>query len=110
AHEVGDRDVEVLGGDDGGVQQDAADGVAHRAGLGRGHALEHLDVEQVPDPAPLGEEVGEGDVVEVVRGHAEADGAGELGAQGPLDEPQVVGDDVGLRRVGRLGPAVDLGL
>src|SRR5690606_7964167 len=64
AHEVGDGDVEVLGGDDGGVEEDGAHRVLHGPCLGGGHALEHLDVEHGAHAAPLGEEVGQGDVVE----------------------------------------------
>ena len=107
AHEVGDRGVEVLGGDDRRVEDDRADVVAHGAGLRGRHPLQHLDVQGLADPAGLREQVRARDVVEVVRGDTDAHpGVDGVGAQRPLDAAQVVGVDAPLRRVGRLLPAV----
>lgn len=109
ADEVADRDVEVLGRDDGGVEEHGADGLLDGARLRGRHALEHLDVEGVGHASLLREEVGGGDVEEVVardtdadRGGAAVDRGGGVLAQGALDAAQVVGVDLGLRVVGGL--------
>ena len=54
--------------------------------------------------------MGPGHVEEVVAGEADAHGLGVPGAQRPVDAALVVGVDLGLGGVGRLGPAVNLGL
>ena len=80
-HQVGDGDVEVVPRDDRRVEQDRADRVAHRAGLRGRHALQHLDVERLADPALLREQVCGRDVEQVVAGDADAQVPGALGRQ-----------------------------
>ena len=108
ADQVGDGDVEVLLADDGRVEDQVAGLLLHLAGLGGGHALQHLDV-QLFGHAPLfGELVGERHVIDVVAGHADADSLCVLGVQHPVDQAQVVGVDLRLRQIRGLRPVVHL--
>ena len=104
ADEIRDRDVEVLRRNDRRVEQDRPDRRLHGARLRRRHALEHLDVERRRHAATLGEQVRERDVVQVVRGDADAQHAVELGTERSIDEAQVVRVDLGLAAVRRLPP------
>ena len=108
--QVTDRHVEVGPPDDGRVEQQAVGGVAYGSGLGGRHALEHLELDPVGDASLFGQQVGPGHVEEVVAGEADAHGVGVSGTQRPVDAALVVGVDLGLGGVGRLGPAVNLGL
>ena len=111
AHEVRHRGVEVGGVDDGGVEDHGADRVADRPGLRGRHALEHLDVDRAGDAALLREQVGRGEVVEVVARDADPyAGRHGVGPQGALDAAQIARVDLGLGLVGGLRPVVQLGL
>src|SRR5699024_10409591 len=82
AHQIGDGDVEILRCHHGGVQDQRAVGV-HIGGdgacLGGSHALQHLHVHGVVGAALGGQQVGEGQVEEVVRGDAGAQHGGDVG-------------------------------
>ena len=96
--------------DDRRVEEHRADLVAHRSRLGRCHALEHLDVERLADAPPLREQVGRGDVEQVVAGDADPHRGRPGRVQGPVDQPQVRRVDLGLGAVRGLRPPVQLGV
>jgi hypothetical protein len=106
ADEVGDGRLEVVPGHDRGVEQHVAHPAAHRLGLGRGHALQHLQLDPVSRASLLGPDDGPRHVEQVVAGHADPQRA----VQGEVEEPLGVGVDLGLGGVRRLGPAPQLGL
>lgn len=110
AHQVGDRDVEVLLRHDGRVEQHLAHVALHGAGLGGRHALQHLDVERLGDVPLPGKQVRVGDVEQVVAGDADAQGVGPGRVEHGAHQADVVRVDVGLARVRCLLPAVQLGL
>ena len=106
ADQVGDGAVEVLGPDHGRVEQEAARARLHRPRLVVGHALEHLELDPRLDAVRLAQHEAVGDVEEVVAGDAQVDGRRVLGPAAVLEHALVVGVDLGLGLVGRLGPAV----
>ena len=108
--QVGDGDVEVVACDDRGVEEHRADLVAHRPRLRGCHALEHLDVERLADATALREQVGRGDVEQVVAGDADPHRGRPGRVQGPVDQSQVRRVDLGLGAVGGLRPPVQLRL
>ncbi len=110
AEQVADRHVEVGRGDDGGVEQEPIGLVAHDSGLGRRHALQHLELDAVGDPAFDTQQADPGHVEEVVAGDPEPDRPEVFGSQGPVEAALVVGVGVELGGVGRLLPAVDRGI
>ena len=76
-HQIGDRGGKVVGLDDGRVHQQRARPSLHRGGMGRRHALQHLELETV-GPAAAGELVAlqqaPRDVEQVVTGETDAHG------------------------------------
>ena len=110
ADEIGDRAVEVLGADDGRVEQETAGARLHRPRLVVGHALEHLELDPCLDAFLLAQHEAVRDVEEVVAGDAEVDGARVLGTAAVLDHALPVGVHLALGLVGRLRPSVELGL
>ena len=114
AHQIGDGHVEVPGMDDRHVQ-------AHRPGrlvdhglLPRRHPGEHLELDAVPgsggDPALGHQQVGEGDVEEVVPGDAEVHGLEQRGIQRVHEDPLVLRVGGELRGQRCLRPAVHGGI
>ncbi len=110
AHQVGDRAVEVLGPHHRRVEQQAARAGLHHPRLVIGHALEHLELHPALDAGLRAEQQAVGHVEEVVAGDAEVHRGRVLGAAAVLDHPLEVRVDLALDRVGRLGPAVQIGL
>ena len=110
AHQVADGHVEVFLLDHRGVQDHVARDVAHGRGLCRRHALQHLSVQLVLHVAGDGQLVGERQVVQVVRGHADAQVICVLGLQYPIQQADVVGIHLRLRQIGGLWPVVNLGI
>ena len=110
AHQVGDGDVELVGVDDGHVQQEVTGLAAHDLLDAGGHAGEHLELDVVLDAACGAQLEGEGDVEEVLAGHAQADVAGALGRHRPGEHALVVGVSGLLGGPGGQFPAVDLGV
>ena len=109
AHEVGDRDVVLLGVDDGDVEEEVSDLFAHgRRLLGR-HAREHLEFDFGGDAALLGELPCACDGEEVVTGDAEVDVRRAFGAHRPVEDADVVGVGRLLGVPGREVPSADLG-
>ena len=106
SEQVADGHVEVPLGHRRCVQQHSPAVGAQQFGLGGGHALEHLELHPGADPAPFGQQVGPGDIEQVVAGHADAHGAGALRCQHPVEAALVVGVGLGLGPIGRLGPTV----
>ena len=112
AHQVGDGDVELARVHHRHVEQEVADLAAHDRLQVGGHAREHLELHgpallQAAGRAQLD---GEGDVEQVLAGHAQPHGAGALGGHGPLQHPLVVGVRGPLGGPGGGLPAVDLGV
>ena len=110
AHQVGDGDVELVGVDDGHVQQEVAGVAAHDLLDAGGHAGEHLELDAVLNAACSAQLEGEGDVEEVLARHAQADVAGALGRHRPGEHALVVGVSGLLGGPGGQLPAVDLGI
>ena len=99
-----------MGVDDGHVQQEVAGVAAHDLLDAGGHAGEHLELDAVLDAACGAQLEGEGDVEEVLAGHAQADVAGALGRHRPGEHALVVGVGGLLGGPGGQLPAVDLGV
>ena len=110
AEQVADGHVEVLVGHRRRVQQHSPAVGAQQLGLGGSHAFEHLELDSGPDPAPFGQQVGPGDIEQVVAGYADSHRGGALRRQRPVEAALVVGVGLGLGPIGRLGPAADGGL
>ncbi len=114
ANQVGDRDIELAGMHDRRVEQQLAD-VATDDGrlLGR-HAEQHLELDAGSggdlDAAPLGEQLCERDVEEVVARDADVHVCDALGGERVVEHLLVAGVGVLLRLPGRERPAVRLGL
>ena len=108
--QVGHGDVEVFRVNDGGVQDDRPRDLTHGPCLGGGHTLEHFDVELVLDAALHREFVRGGHRVEVVRRRPDTNGVRVLRLQRHIEEPQIVGVDLGFRQVRGLLPVVDFGV
>ena len=106
AHQVGDRDVEVLRMNHGHVEQQTADRPAYRLGLRLGHAQQHLELDAVADPAAPGQRPRVGDVEQVVTGDADPHVLGAVRAQRVVQDSLVVGVGVLLGVPGGQGPAV----
>ena len=96
--------------DDGHVQQEVAGLAADDLLDAGGHAGEHLELDAVLDAACGAQLEGEGDVEEVLAGHAQADVAGALGRHRPGEHALVVGVGGLLGGPGGQLPAVDLGV
>ena len=94
----------------GNVEQEVPDVLGHGGGLLAGHALQHLELDPVGHGPVDGEVVGEGDVEEVVAGHADAQALHPLGGEQPVQHALVVGIRRLLRVAGGGGPAGDLGM
>ena len=99
-----------MGVDDGHVQQEVAGVAAHDLLDAGGHSGEHLELDAVLDAACGAQLEGEGDVEEVLAGHAQADVAGALGRHRPGEHALVVGVGGLLGGPGGQLPAVDLGV
>ena len=100
--------VEVVRVDGGHVEADVAHVASDRGGLRTRHALEHLEFDGVVHAAGTREFVGEGDVEDVVAGHAHAQAVQVLAPQDPVEDPLVVRVGVLLRRAHRHGPSREL--
>ncbi len=109
-HQVGDRAVEVLRPHHRRIEQQAPRARLHHAGLVVGHAFQHLELHPPFDTLVRAEQEHVGHVEEVVARHPEVHGARALRAAAVLDHALEVGVDLELRRVGCLGPAVQIGL
>ena len=94
--------------DGGHVEADVAHVASDRGGLRTCHALEHLEFDGVVHAAGTREFVGEGDVEDVVAGHAHAQAVQVLAPQDPVEDPLVVRVGVLLRRAHRHGPSREL--
>ena len=110
AHQVRNGAVEVLGPDDGRVEQQPARPRVYRPRLVIGHALEHLELHPGLDVVGLAQHEAVGDVEEIVAGDPEVDGVGVLWPAAVLEHALVVRVHLDLGLVGRLGPAVHGGL
>ena len=110
AHQVGHGDVELLRGHGGDVVEHSPDVLGHGDRLLGGHALQHLELDALGDPALLGEQLGEGDVEDVVPRHAHAHPVQVLGVHGPGQDPLVVGVRGLLGRHDGQRPVVHLGV
>ena len=107
AHEVGDRDVVLLGADDRDVVQDRADGVPDGARLRSRHARQHLDVHALGDAPVPGRLQAVGESEEVHAGYADVDGVDAFGRERGVEHGQIVGVGLGLAGLHRELPAVD---
>ena len=110
AEEVGQRVVEVCRRHDRRIEQDAPGGVAHGACGGGGHALKQLEGDRRRHATGVGQEMGPGQIEDVVPGHADVQGAGVLGAQGVLEHGLVIGIGAGLGAEGGERPPVQGGV
>ena len=108
AHQVAHGDVEAVGVDDGGVQDQTPDVFLNHLLLHRRHALQHLGVDLLFDAPGAGKFDGRGHGEQIVAGDAHAEGIGDVGAQRPIEQAQVVGVGLRLRRVRRAHPAVQI--
>ena len=102
--------VEVFRVHNGGVQDDRPRDLTHGPGLGGRHTLEHFDIELIFDATLHREFVRGGHRVKVVRRRTNANGGRVLRLQRNIQEPQVVGVDLGLRQVRGLLPVVNFGV
>ena len=75
-----------------------------------GHAFEHLELELRRIGKTVPDDQCPRDVEQVVAGQPDADRVGPLRTQRRFQQPLVAGIDIGLRRIGRLVPAVHLGI
>ena len=110
ADQVGDGDVELGRVHHRGVEQERADVLLDGFGLALCHAQEHLELDAGLHAALLGEQPGEGDVEEVVAGHADADVPDPVRVQGVVDDALVVGVRILLGVPGGQRPVVEGGL
>ena len=110
AHEVADRDVELVRAHDGHVEEHVADLARDRGDLALRHAEQHLELEVVAHPGLAGEQPRVGDVEEVVPGDADAHRCGVLGPQREVEAADVVRVGVDLGVVGGERPVVHDGI
>ncbi len=97
AHEVADRDVELVGAHDRHVEQDVSDLARHGFDLTLGHPEEHLELHGRAHITLAREQPGVRDVEQVVAGDPDAHHARVLGLQGVVEAAQVVRVRVELR-------------
>ncbi len=92
------------------VEEEGTDVALHRFGLAGGHAEKHLELDARGDTARFAQEVGEGDVEQVVAGNTDADVTDALRGQRVVDDRLIGGVGVLLGAPGRQRPAVQVGV
>ena len=110
AEQVADRHVELSGGDGWRVEQHPEGVGLQQAGMGWGHALQHLELDSVGHCPLFGEQLREGDIEQVVTGDTDLHCTQPLGVEEPVEAALVVGVCLGLGCVWRLLPAVHRGV
>ncbi len=106
AHQVADRNIELLRVHNRHVQEHVSDLARDRRDLPLRHAQEHLDLDVFAHASLAGQQPRVGDVEDVVPGDAEPHGIRILRLQRLVEAAQVVGVGVELAVVGRQGPVV----
>ena len=104
--QVADRIEEALLVADRRIEQHVLRQLEKRAALRVGHALEHLELHPVPEPAFGGQDQGVGQIEDVVRGDAEGDGGDVLWLHAFAHHAQEVGIGVALAAVGSQRPVL----
>ncbi|MDQ1054219.1 hypothetical protein QE394_002147 [Arthrobacter sp. SORGH_AS 212] len=113
ADQVGDGDVELSRVHHGRVEEQRADVLLHGFGLALRHAQQHLELDTllcgIRNSALLGQQPGEGNIEQVVAGHADPDVLDPLRVQRVVDDALVAGVGILLRTPGGQGPVVQRG-
>ena len=110
AHQIGDGHIELGRTHSRHVEQQLAHILADRSLLFSGHPLQHLELEPVADPLLGAEQVGEGDVEQVVPGDPEPDSAHPFCSQQPVQHQLIVGICGFLGLAGDHRPVVNIGV
>ena len=110
SYEIGDRHIEVGGGHDGRVEQHGTHALLDSPRLAGGHSLQHLHVHRMRDAAASGQQVREGQVIEVVTCDSYAYAGCDVGTQGPVKDAHVGCIGGGLAGMGSALPAVQFGV
>ena len=113
SEQITDRDIEILMAHGWCVQQHerrVVGGFGNSGGLRRGHTLEHLELHSFGDTSLFGQQVGPGNIEQVVACQAKVHTGHSLGVQQPVEASFVIRICLDLRTVRGLRPAMHGGI